>query len=182
MMQANQDSLSIDSLNKIFESTDKAWIELGLIILGIIILWIIIWRFFYKKTEEETVQDSSNINNQNNPISPFTTTTTNNLPPKKDNDNNHNYHEIGNTEFIEDTSKNETREVNFKEAFVQEYFLPIGLVKEKDYVDHNIIARINLNGEKGYLVDAILLESFRSQIFDKIVEGNKYKYNKVEKK
>ncbi|TKS56588.1 trehalose synthase [Mesohalobacter halotolerans] len=71
-------------------------------------------------------------------------------------------------------------EVNFKEAFVQEYFLPIGLVKEKDYVDHNIIARINLNGEKGYLVDAILLESFRSQIFDKIVEGNKYKYNKVE--
>ncbi len=71
-------------------------------------------------------------------------------------------------------------EVNFKEAFVQEYFLPIGLVKEKDYVDYNIIARIDLNGERGYLVDATLLESFRAQIFNKIVEGDKYKYNQVE--
>ncbi|MGX1024619.1 trehalose synthase [Psychroflexus sp. MBR-150] len=71
-------------------------------------------------------------------------------------------------------------EVNFKEAFVQEYFMPIGLVKEKDYVDHNIIARIDLNGERGYLVDATLLESFRAQIFNKIVEGDKHKYNQVE--
>lgn len=71
-------------------------------------------------------------------------------------------------------------EVNFKEAFVQEYFLTIGLVKEKDYVDDNIIARIDLEGKKGYLVDAVLLESFREQIFNKIVEGNKFKYNQVE--
>ena len=40
-------------------------------------------------------------------------------------------------------------EVNFKEAFVQEYFLPMGLVKEKDYVDHKIISRLDLNGERG---------------------------------
>lgn len=71
-------------------------------------------------------------------------------------------------------------EVNFKEAFVQQYFLPIGLVREKDFVDHKIISRINFNGEKGYLVDAILLESFRAEIFDKIVEGEKYRYDKVE--
>ena len=71
-------------------------------------------------------------------------------------------------------------EVNFKEAFVQEYFLTIGLVKEKDYVDYNTIARVDLNGEKGYLVDAVLLESFRAQIFNKIVEGSKYKYKEVE--
>lgn len=71
-------------------------------------------------------------------------------------------------------------EVNFKEAFVQQYFLPIGLVKEKDFVDHKIISRINFNGEKGYLVDAILLESFRAEIFEKIVEGEKYRYDKVE--
>lgn len=71
-------------------------------------------------------------------------------------------------------------EVNFKEAFVQEYFLPMGLVKEKDYVDDRIISRLDLKGKRGYLVDAILLESFRSQIFNKIVEGEKYKYENVE--
>lgn len=71
-------------------------------------------------------------------------------------------------------------EVNFKEAFVQEYFLPMGLVKERDYVDDNIISRLDLKGRKGYLVDAILLESFRTQVFNKVVEGNKYKYENVE--
>lgn len=71
-------------------------------------------------------------------------------------------------------------EVNFKEAFVQEYFLPMGLVKEKDYVDDKIISRLDLEGERGYLVDAILLESFRAQIFNKIVEGDKFKYENVE--
>jgi maltose alpha-D-glucosyltransferase/alpha-amylase len=71
-------------------------------------------------------------------------------------------------------------EVNFKEAFVQEYFLPMGLVKEKDYVDDRIISRLELKGRRGYLVDAILLESFRSQIFNKIVEGDKFKYENVE--
>ncbi len=71
-------------------------------------------------------------------------------------------------------------EVNFKEAFVQEYFLPIGLVKEKDYVDYQIISRLDLNGERSYLVDATLLESFRAQIFNKIAEGDKYKYEIVE--
>lgn len=71
-------------------------------------------------------------------------------------------------------------EVNFKEAFVQEYFLPMGLVKERDYVDDNIISRLDLKGRKGYLVDAILLESFRAQVFNKVVEGDKYKYENVE--
>jgi len=71
-------------------------------------------------------------------------------------------------------------EVNFKEAFVQEYFLPMGLVKERDYVDDNIISRLDLKGKKGYLVDAILLESFRAQVFNKVVEGDKYKYENVE--
>jgi len=71
-------------------------------------------------------------------------------------------------------------EVNFKEAFVQEYFLPMGLVKERDYVDDNIISRLELKGRKGYLVDAILLESFRTQVFNKVVEGDKYKYENVE--
>lgn len=71
-------------------------------------------------------------------------------------------------------------EVNFKEAFVQEYFIPMGLVKEKDYVDYQIISRLDLNGERSYLVEAILLESFRTQIFNKIAEGDKLKYDLVE--
>tara|TARA_R110002020_G_scaffold154714_2_gene334981 strand:+ start:138939 stop:140576 length:1638 start_codon:yes stop_codon:yes gene_type:complete len=70
-------------------------------------------------------------------------------------------------------------EVNFKEAFVQNYFLPIAFVTDKDYAKENGITYLDLNGEQGYLVDALYLEHFRIQIFDKILEGEKYKYQDV---
>ena len=71
-------------------------------------------------------------------------------------------------------------EVNFKEAFVQNYFLPIGLVGNPDYVENNYIAQLQLNDKSAYLVDALLLESFRELIFQKIMEGSKDKYPNIE--
>ena len=71
-------------------------------------------------------------------------------------------------------------EVNFKEAFVQNYFIPIGLVDDASYVDNNYIAKLELNDLSGYLVDAILLGSFRKLVFQKIIEGRKDKYPNIE--
>ncbi len=69
-------------------------------------------------------------------------------------------------------------EVNFREAFVQNYFLPIGFVTDPDYAKGGI-AYLSLAGVEGYLIDALYLESFRKQIFDKILEGEKNKYKEV---
>lgn len=70
-------------------------------------------------------------------------------------------------------------EVNFKEAFVQNYFLPIAFVTDKDEKPDDVITYLNLNGQQGYLVDALFLETFRKQIFEKILEGQKFKYKEV---
>lgn len=67
-------------------------------------------------------------------------------------------------------------EVNYIEAFVQEYFLPLGLVKNPDAVDGKVITKIQLNEESFWLVDATLLESFRALVFEKITEGNKIEH------
>lgn len=69
-------------------------------------------------------------------------------------------------------------EVNFKEAFVQNYFLPIAFVTDPAYAKGGI-AYLNLDGTEGYLIDALFLESFRKQIFEKILEGEKNKYKEV---
>ncbi len=71
-------------------------------------------------------------------------------------------------------------EINFKEAFVQNYFIPIALVTDQDFPEEDIIARIQLNETHGFLVDATLLESFRKQVFEKILEGAKTKYKGLE--
>ncbi len=71
-------------------------------------------------------------------------------------------------------------EVNFREAFVQNYFIPIALVENHDFSQEEIITRVQLNNVHGVLVDATLLESFRKQIFEKILEGAKTKYKGLE--
>lgn len=70
-------------------------------------------------------------------------------------------------------------EVNFKEAFVQNYFLPIAFVTDKDYPKDKIIAHLNVAGRAGYLIDALNLEVFRRQIFIKILDGEKYRYKEI---
>ncbi len=71
-------------------------------------------------------------------------------------------------------------EVNFREAFVQNYFIPIALVTDQEFSQDDIIAKIRLNEKEGALVDATHLESFRKQIFEKILEGAKTKYKGLE--
>ncbi len=71
-------------------------------------------------------------------------------------------------------------EINYREAFVQEYFLPIGIVTYASAVNGNVISEIKFNDEKFYLVDACYLASFRQLIFNKILEGSKEKYNYLE--
>ncbi|MGB5942614.1 MAG: trehalose synthase [Leeuwenhoekiella sp.] len=69
-------------------------------------------------------------------------------------------------------------EVNFKEAFVQNYFLPIAFVTDEAYAK-GCICLLDLKGTEGYLIDAVHLETFRQQIFEKILEGDKFSYTDV---
>jgi hypothetical protein len=62
-------------------------------------------------------------------------------------------------------------EVNFKEAFYQHYFLPLGFVVDKSAAKEGLIAPIQLGETKGYLVDALYLDSFRKVLFEKIIES-----------
>jgi len=62
-------------------------------------------------------------------------------------------------------------EVNFREAFYQHYFLPLGFVTHIDAAGSGLIAPITLGDTSGYLVDALHLESFRKVVFEKIIEN-----------
>lgn len=62
-------------------------------------------------------------------------------------------------------------EVNFKEAFYQHYFLPLGFVQDRSAAKEGLIAPIQLGETKGYLVDALFLDSFRKVLFEKIIES-----------
>ena len=76
-------------------------------------------------------------------------------------------------------------EVNFKEAFYQHYFMPISFMSEDELDTNTIIAPVKMNGQEGFLVDALHQEDFRKLLFDKIVSsGNKdekVKFHKGEK-
>ncbi len=58
-------------------------------------------------------------------------------------------------------------EVNFKEAFYQNYFMPIAFVSDYSKADR-VVAPMVLNGVEGYIIDALHEEDFRKLIFDKI--------------
>lgn len=62
-------------------------------------------------------------------------------------------------------------EVNFKEAFYQHYFLPLGFVMDKSAAGQGLICSISLGDQEGYLVDALFLDSFRKVLFEKIIES-----------
>ncbi|MBZ9651152.1 phosphotransferase [Psychroflexus montanilacus] len=71
-------------------------------------------------------------------------------------------------------------EINFKEAFVQNYFIPIGIVKTLKQVKNNYIAAVDLNTKKAYVVDALLIKDFQKAIFEKLLEGRKDEHVNVE--
>lgn len=77
-------------------------------------------------------------------------------------------------------------EVNFKEAFYQHYFMPLAFMSEDKLDTNTIIAPVNMNGQAGFLVDALHQEDFKKLLFDKIVNSreksdSKVKFHKGEK-
>ncbi|WP_293871484.1 trehalose synthase [Flavobacterium sp.] len=94
-------------------------------------------------------------------------------------------------EFFKMASKNNTYygvllEVNFKEAFFQNYFMPISFMAEDELDTNTIIAPVKMNGQVGFLVDALHQEDFRKLLFDKIVSPGdkadvKVKFHRGEK-
>ena len=77
-------------------------------------------------------------------------------------------------------------EVNFKEAFYQNYFMPISFMKEEELDTNTIIAPVKMNGIEGFLVDALHQEDFKKLMFDNIVASgektnNKLKFHKGQK-
>ena len=87
-------------------------------------------------------------------------------------------------DFFKITSKKNTYfgvllEVNFKEAFYQHYFMPIAFMAQEELDTNTIIAPVKMNGQVGFLVDALHQEDFRKLMFDKIVNAPNEKNDKV---
>jgi maltose alpha-D-glucosyltransferase/alpha-amylase len=79
-------------------------------------------------------------------------------------------------DFFRITSKKNTYygvllEVNFKEAFYQHYFMPLAFMAEDELDTNTIIAPVKMNGQAGFLVDALHQEDFRKLLFDNIVNS-----------
>ena len=62
-------------------------------------------------------------------------------------------------------------EVIFHTSNSDTYFVPIAFRKKGAYEEAGEIARAEVGGEKGYLVDAIYLSDFRDSLFRRILEG-----------
>lgn len=94
-------------------------------------------------------------------------------------------------EFFKIASKKNTYygvllEVNFKEAFFQNYFMPISFMAEDELDTNTIIAPVKMNGQDGFLVDALHQEDFRKLLFEKILSSGdktdaKVKFHRGEK-
>ncbi|MCW5520436.1 trehalose synthase [Aureitalea sp. L0-47] len=62
-------------------------------------------------------------------------------------------------------------EVNFKEAFYQHYFIPIAFVTDDEYAQDDRILPISIQGQEGYIIDAINLDAFRKVVFERILNA-----------
>ena len=60
-------------------------------------------------------------------------------------------------------------EIDFVEAFFQHYFLPIAFVTDENFAKGERILPVTINGEKGFIIDAINLEAFRKLVFERIL-------------
>ena len=62
-------------------------------------------------------------------------------------------------------------EINFSEAFFQDYFIPLSFIPENDgkLETNTIITPITFKGQQGHLIDAIHIEDFRKLVFNRIM-------------
>ena len=70
-------------------------------------------------------------------------------------------------------------EVNFKEAFFQNYFMPLSFMLEEELDTNTVIAPVVMNGVAGYLVDALHQEDFKKLLFDNIANSDDKNTNKL---
>lgn len=63
-------------------------------------------------------------------------------------------------------------EVNFQEAFYQNYFMPLAFANGKDLKSKTTISAVTFDGKEGYLMDALHKEEFRKLLFEKILTSN----------
>ena len=71
-------------------------------------------------------------------------------------------------------------EVNFVEAFYQHYFLPIAFVTDENFAKKDRILPIEINNEKGFIIDATNLESFRKLVYERILTAEPIDTTKVQ--
>lgn len=76
-------------------------------------------------------------------------------------------------------------EVNFVEAFYHHYFLPISFVSDENFAQENRILPIQLKDQKGFIIDAMHLESFRKVVYQRIsnalpIDKTPVQYHKTE--
>jgi len=59
-------------------------------------------------------------------------------------------------------------EVDFEEAFYQQYFLPIAFVSDENFAKKDRILPISIKGQEGFIVEATNLEAYRKLVFERI--------------
>jgi trehalose synthase-fused probable maltokinase len=70
-------------------------------------------------------------------------------------------------------------EVNFNEAFFQNYFMPISFMISDELDTHTIITPATFGGIEGFLVDALHQDDFRKLLFDNILTSSDAKKDKL---
>lgn len=71
-------------------------------------------------------------------------------------------------------------EIDFVEAFYHHYFLPIAFVTDVNFATSDRILPIKIQGEQGYIIDAINLEAFRKLVFERILGAKPLDRTKVQ--
>ncbi len=70
-------------------------------------------------------------------------------------------------------------EVNFEEAFYQHYFLPIAFVSDEKFAKKDRILPLTLNGQEGFIIDALNLDAFRKLVFERLITAEPNDTTKV---
>ena len=71
-------------------------------------------------------------------------------------------------------------EIDFVEAFFHHYFLPIAFVTDASFAKSDRILPIEIQGQQGYIIDAINLEAFRKLVFERILGAAPFDRTKVQ--
>ena len=71
-------------------------------------------------------------------------------------------------------------EIDFVEAFYHHYFLPIAFVTDISLAKSDRILPVRIQGQDGYIIDAINLEAFRKLVFERILGAAPFDKTRVQ--